>query len=193
MRTHGPQPGLARDQPPPPAADTSQEWGETPPRALSQDWPGTTHHHNQRTPATSGGEPHPLPLARIGERQATTTSSGPQPGVAGNRTQAPQPGLPRDHPPPRAAHGSQDWRGTAPRALSQDWRANTHHQNQGTPAGSGGEPHPRPSARIGEGPPTTTSSGSPPGVAGNCTEGLQPGLAGACTGPTHNTHPPHPH
>ena len=61
--------------------------------------PRETHHHNRQAPARSGGEPH------------TTTAGGPQPGVAGNRTRDPQPGVAR----------------------------NAHHHRQRNPARSGGE------------------------------------------------------
>ena len=58
------------------------------------------HHHNQWTPARSGGEPRPLPSARSGEGPATAPGGGPQPGVAGPRNQDPQPGVARGQPPP---------------------------------------------------------------------------------------------
>ena len=58
-----------------------------------------THHHNRQAPARGGGEPH------------TTTAGGPQPGVAGNHTKDPQPGVTR----------------------------NAQHHRQQNPARSGGE------------------------------------------------------
>ena len=114
----GPQSGLMRDHPPPQPADPSQEWWGTTPTALSQDWQGTVHQHDQWTQARSDRERHPRLSARFGEGPSTTTSSGRQPGVAGNRTQGPQPGLVRDHLPPKPADATQEWRGTAPTALS---------------------------------------------------------------------------
>ena len=154
-RPQGPQPGSARDHPPPSVANPSRERRGTATRALSHDWRRTTH--NQRTPARSGWEPQPGPSARIGEGP-TTTTSGPQPGMARNRTHGPQPGLARVDSPPQPADPSQDWRETATMARSQDLRGTSHHHNQRTPARSGREPHQGPSARIAEGPPTTTSS-----------------------------------
>ena len=176
-RTEGPQPGVARNHQPPQPAGPSHQWRGTAPKALSQDWRGTTHHHNQRTTGRSRGEPQPAPSAGSGERPPTTTNSGPQPGVAGSRTQDPQPAIARDHPPPQPADPSPERRGTVPGALSQDWRGTTHHYQQRTPARSGGEPHPKPSARRSEGPPSTTTSGLLPGVAGNRTQSPKPGLA----------------
>ena len=64
-----------------------------------------------------------------------------------------------------------------PGAHSQEWRAGPHHHNRRTPARSGGEPRPRPSARSGEGP-TTALGGKPqPGVAGPRNQTPQPGVA----------------
>ena len=107
--------------------------------------------------------------------------------MAGNCTQAPQARFARDQPPPPAAETSKESRGTAPRALSQERRPTTHNQRQQTPARSRGELHPRPSATIGKGPPTTTTSGSQLGMVGNWTQGLQPGLAEAHPQHTHAT------
>ena len=162
---------------PTPAADTSQQWRGADPRTLSQGWRGTTHHHEQQTPARNGGnlhrvpsariregppknhhlqtqarnggELHPGPSARRREESATTISSGAQPGMAGNCTQGPQPGLARDHPQTPAAVPSQEF---------------------------GGELFPEPSARLRPGPPTTTSSRRKPGIAGDCTRHAKPGL-----------------
>ena len=97
--TQGPWPGLARDHPPQAAANPCQEWRGTAPRALSQEWRGTTHKNRRQTPARSGGELHQRPPARIGEGLPNTTSSRPQPGMAG----------------------------TAPKAFSQDWRGLAHN------------------------------------------------------------------
>ena len=92
----------------------------TAPGALDQEWRGITHYQQQRTPAGSGGEPHPGPSASSNEGPPTTTTSGPQPGEAGNRTQAPKPGVPRGHPPPPPPPDpSQEWRGTPPRHAPQ--------------------------------------------------------------------------
>ena len=65
-------------------------------------------------------ETHPGPSARSGEVPPTTTTSGQQPGVAGNRTKAPQPGEPKGHTQPPPADPSQEWRGNAPRTRSQE-------------------------------------------------------------------------
>ena len=46
--------------------------------ALSQDWRGTTHHHQQQTPARSGGELHPGPSSRIGEGVHCPSEHTPQ-------------------------------------------------------------------------------------------------------------------
>ena len=110
-----------------------------------------------------------------------------------------------------------EWRGAAPRTLSQEWRGTTHHHKQRAPARCGGEPHPRRSARGGEGPPTTPSGGPQPGVAAHCNQNPQPGMArnqpppqtadpskewrGTAPrthsqkwrGTNHNAHQPHPH
>ena len=200
----GPQPGLVGDHPQP--ADPSQEWRGNATTALSQDWRGTNHHHNQWTPTRSGREQDPRPSARIGEGAPISTTSGPPPRLAGNRPQVPQPGLARDHPPPPVADPSQKLRGTATRALSHDWRDHqqpadpsqewvvaaaralckdwrgTQHHNQRTPARSGVEPHPRPSARTGESPPTTTTSGPQPVLAGNRHASSGPVALGAPVG-----------
>ena len=60
---------------------------------------GNGHHRSRQNPARSGGEPHPGPSARNGEGPPTTNTSGPP---------------------------SQEWRGTAPGALTQEWRGNAH-------------------------------------------------------------------
>ena len=67
------------------------------------------------------------------------TPADPEPGVAGDRTRGPQPGVARERPP--KTHSRK--RGTTPRKpadLSQEWRRPTPHQHQRTPARSGGEP-----------------------------------------------------
>ena len=55
-RSRDPQPGLARDHPPTPAANWGRGSRVTAPRTLSQDWRGATHHPQQRTPARNGRE-----------------------------------------------------------------------------------------------------------------------------------------
>ena len=59
-RTLGPQPGVARERPP---RTHGQKRGTTPrkPADLSQEWRRPTPHQHRRTPARSGGEPHPRP------------------------------------------------------------------------------------------------------------------------------------
>ena len=89
--THGPPPGVASNQPLPPAVDPSQEWRGTAAKTLSQVWWGTSHHHTWQTPARSGGELHPRPSPRSGEGPPTThtnhthtnTSRKPEPREAG--------------------------------------------------------------------------------------------------------------
>ena len=108
--SRGPRPELARDHPPQLAGDPTQEWRGTAPRSLSQDWRGTTHQQQQQTAAKNGNELHPGPSA----------------------------GIVDEHPPPSAADSSQEWRGTAARALSQIWRGTIHHHQQRTPARDGG-------------------------------------------------------
>ena len=181
----GPQPALARDHPPPPAAEPSQEWGatataalsqewqgtshQTPganlsqewrattPRTLSQDWRLTTHLHQQQIPARNGRELHQGPSARICEGPPSNARSKPQPGLAGNWIQDPHPEMARDHPPPPAASSSQELRGIAPRMLRQYWPGPTRRWQQQSQAGNGRELHLGPSARIGERPPTTST------------------------------------
>ena len=139
-RTRGPQPGVAREHPLPPTADQSQEWRGTAPRTLSQEWRGASNHHQRRTPARSGGQPHlatPHKPADLSQEWQTTT------------------------PPAPPADPSQEWRGTAPWTLSQERRGTIHHHRQRAPAGSGGDAHTSTSARSGEGPPPP-SPASPP-------------------------------
>ena len=95
-----------------------------------------------------------------------TTISGPQPGVAGNGDQDPQPGVTRDHPPPQLAEPSQEWQGAAPMALHQGPQ----------PGVSGNHTHgPHPGAARDH--PLSTKTGPKPGLAGNRTQGPQPGVA----------------
>ena len=100
--TPGPQPGLAGDDQPPPA----------------------------QTPAKNGGELQPRPSTRNREGPHAKTNSRLQPGMAGHCTQDPQPGVARDRPPTPTADPSQEWRGTAPRALSQDGQRPTHYTHR---------------------------------------------------------------
>ena len=154
----GPPPGLERDHRPPPHAGPSQEWRGTAPRSLRHDRRGTTHQHQQQTPARNGRKLRPGRSAGIGGGHPRATNSGVQPRMAGSCAQAPQPGLVRDHPTPQTTGPSQEWRGTAARALSQEWRRSTHQLQQQTAAKNGRELQPEPSARIEEEPPTTTSN-----------------------------------
>ena len=89
---------MAREHPPPATADPGQEWQGAAPRTQTRELLGTTHHHNQRAPARSGGESHPSRTGRSSEGPPTATTARPQPGVAGNRTQNSQPGVMRDQP-----------------------------------------------------------------------------------------------
>ena len=138
--------------------------------------PPRTHNAHTNTRRTTNthntGNPPPHPA-----ETATTAAGRPQPGVAGNCTQDPQPGMERGHPPLTPAD---------------------------PPARSGGGPHPGPSARSGEGTPTqdpqpeardhapqtsgpqpavakahppTSTRGPQPGVAGSHTQDPQPGVA----------------
>ena len=135
--THGPTPATA----PAPLADPSQKCGE-----------GLARHqqpHQQRTPAGIRREMRPGPSARIGEEAPTTTTNRPQPAMAGNCAQGPEPGMARDRPP----------------------------RQQQTRARNGGELHRGPSARIGEGPPTNISGRPQLGMAGSCPQDPQQGLA----------------
>ena len=129
---------------------THQGHGEGQPGAHSQEWRASPHHHNRRTPARSSGEPRPRPSARSGEGPPTTAGGEPKPGVAGHRNHNPQLGVARDQPPPQRADPSQEWRGTAPRNVRQEWRGthNTHqphphkHQPQ-APTEKGGDKQPQ--------------------------------------------------
>ena len=123
----------------------------------------------------NGGELCPGPSAPIADGRSTTTTNRPQPGMAENCAQGPQPGLARDHPSPSAADPSQELRGTAPRALKQDWRGTTNQHQQQSRAENGRELHPGPFARIGEGPPPTTSKRPQPGRGRNGAHCPQPG------------------
>ena len=153
--TH-PKPTLAAT--PPQQAGFSQEWPGTAPRALSQDWRGTTHHnHHHQTQARNGRKPQPGPSARSGEepappsaRQHTDTHATPHEQTrltpqthtthlkrTWAATAAPQAGP------------SQEWRRSAPGALSQDWRGTTDHQHHHrTPARNGEEKKLRPSPTV---------------------------------------------
>ena len=79
----------------------------TPPQPAgpSQEWRGAAHHHCRRTPARSGGEPHPGPSARSGE----------------------------ERPPPPAAKPGQEWRGDAHGNLRQEWRGTNYTTHQPQP------------------------------------------------------------
>ena len=112
----------------------------------------------------------------------------PLPGSWANCTQGPQPGLASAHSPPPTAEPSLERRGNAPRALNQDWRGTKCHHQQQTPPTNGRELPPGPSGRIGEGPPTSTSSRPELGMAGNCTHASPTRKTAHATG-RHKTHP----
>ena len=123
----GPSPRSGEEHPPSPAAKPSQEWRENARRNLCHEWRGTAHnkpqpgkqtahtpHMLQHTRRTQPGPHHchkhtTHTLARAAPQtratQSTTAASGPQPGLAG----------------------------TAPRTLSQEWQGATHHQHQRAP------------------------------------------------------------
>ena len=119
---------------------THQGEGEGHPGPHSQEWRGGPHHHTRRTPARSGGEPHPRPSARSGKGPTSTPGGEPQPGVAGPRNQTPQPGVARDQPPP---HNGGPQPGVA------------GHSTQVPQPGVAGDPHHKPTTH------TQTSAASP--------------------------------
>ena len=160
--TQGPQPELARDHPPTPARSSSPPTHHTYTQPLTHQGHTRHTHTNTSTKATTQG--------------TTNTPTFMPHTTSTHRAQQPIP-YQQKHPPPPAAEPSQEWQGTAPRALSQDWRGTDHHHQQGTPARNGGEPHLGPSARTGEGLPNNNSSGHQPQMADNCTQDPQPGLA----------------
>ena len=160
----GPPPGLARDHPPTLAADPSQERRGTTPKTLRQEWRGTNQRHQQETPARNGGELCPGPSARAGEGPPADTQ----------HTHAPK------HPPTHTTPKSTPT--PTPRTHTASENTHTPHTTQyantpPTPAREDAKQHPRPSARIGKGPPTNPSSRPQPGMAGNCTQNPPPGLA----------------
>ena len=167
----------------------------------SRHTPPDTRQHTRKT--------HPHPHHRHKHTRHTAARAAPQTHATGETPHQ----TPRKLPPPQPADPSPEWRGTAPRTLSQEWRGATHHQNQrapsqewsGTASGAlsqewrgnthseptaeskGPRPTKRPtSARSGEGPPPTNTGGPQPGVAGSHTQDPDPqrGVAG--------DHPPPP-
>ena len=192
-KTHHPHPHKHQQQAPAQRGGAKQPKTTDPPHAHTQPHKRTrkTHEHhtthtttNTDTRNTQHTRRHGHPAhARCHKHTqhrtppTTTAAGGPQPELAGNCNQYPQPGVGRDHTPRPSADPSQEWRGTAPGALSQEWRGITHKQRHRTPARSCREPHPGPTARSGEGPPTTTTSGPQPGISGNHTQAPQPGVA----------------
>ena len=87
----------------------------TPPDATHTNTKGyTAHTHTQRP-------------RRRAPRALTTTTSGRQPGVAGNHAHGPRPGVARDRPRHPAADPSQEWRGPATNPHGQE------RQGSGTP------------------------------------------------------------
>ena len=139
-RTQEPLPGVARDHPqhtpatpkPTPAASPSQ--GNKPPHAThapthAEDTPTPTpppQTHNAHTSRRRATNTHNTANPPTNPAEMATTGRLQQ-GVAGNRTQDPQPGMARGHRPATPA---------------------------GPPARNGGGPHPGPSSRSGEGTPT---------------------------------------
>ena len=222
-RTRGPQPGVAtnthhhRQQKAARSggethAGTSAKSGEGPPTHQPHPHP---HLHQQQAPAreTNRHTPphtrehtrktHPHPHHRHKHTTHTPARAAPQTHATRETTHQ----TPRKRPPPQPADPSQEWRGTAPRTLSQGWRAATHHQHQralsqewrGTAPGAPsqewrGNAYPEPTAgsegrrpanrrtlaRSGEGAPPTNTRGPRPGVAGSHTQdpAPKPGLAG---------------
>ena len=136
---------MAKDQQSKSAADPSQEWQGPAPATHTR--PTRTHtaqhintHATHRKHTRSTTHPHtpattpppqadpsqqwrgtaPGPSTRIGGRSPTTDGK-PQPGMAGNRTKGPQPGMARYQPPERAAYPSQEW------GKCRDAHRHTHH------------------------------------------------------------------
>ena len=147
------------------------------------------HHRSQRTPARSGGAPHPGPSARSGEGPPTTNTSGPPARSGGGPHPGPSAGSGEGTPtqnPQLAARTTP----CKPADLSQEWRRPDPHQHQRTPARGGGKPHPRPSCRSGGGPPAATGGEPHPGEAGTRTQATRPGMARSR--PPTTTAPPHP-
>ena len=95
----------------------------------------------------------------------------------------------RDHPPPQRAGPSQEWRGTAPKALSQEWRGTTHNHNQRTQPGvAGNHTHYRQPGVARDHPPPPPADPSEEWRGTAPRQAPQPGLAR-----DDNTQPPHPH
>ena len=139
---------------------------------------GNSHHHSQRTPARRGRNHAQDPQSGEARGYPPPTPTGPQPGVAGDRTRGPQPGEAREHPPRTISRK----RGTTPSKPvdhSQEWRRPSPPEHQRTQARSGWEPHPRPgpTAREGWGPPAATGGEPQPGVVGTRTQATRPGKA----------------
>ena len=179
---------------------------QEPPQGEARDRPqqapaGETNYHKPHTRQhTRKTHPHPHHC----HKHTTHTPARAAPQTYAIRETPQQ--TPRKRPPPQQVEPSSEWRGTAPRTLSQEWRGATHHQHQGVPSQgwrgtapgahsqeSRGNAHPEPtagganrrtSARSGEGPPPTITRGPQPGVAGSHTQDPQPGVAG--------DHPPPP-
>ena len=84
--------------------------------------PHSTHTHSSAKEIGTPG-----PTSRRGEQAPTTTTSGPQRGLAGNHADGPRPGVARDQPRHRAANPSQEWRSPATKPLSQEWQGTNHH------------------------------------------------------------------
>ena len=75
----------------------------------------------------------PRPRRRA-PRAPTTTTSGPQPGVAGNHAHGPRPGVATDQPRHPAADPSQGWRGPTTKPHSQEWQGANHHRTAADPS-----------------------------------------------------------
>ena len=180
-RTHGPRPGVARDHPPPPAADPSQEWPGTATKKSEQEWRGTSHHHKRRTPARGGGEPHLGPSARSGKGPTTAhtnhthtnTSRKPQPRETGAGNKRPPKYHAHTHKQ-TSARGRHTHTAPPPTQIPQ-----THKTHKSTTTTRNCPRHKHTQYRT---PPTpkkqpTAASGPQPGVAGSCNQDPQPGVA----------------
>ena len=173
---------------------------------------GNGHLRSQRTPARSGGEPHPGPSTRSGEGPTTTNTSGPHarsdvgphPGPQARsgegtptqdpqpeardhapQTSGPQPGVAKAQPPPIPEDPSQEWRGATPKTLSQEWRgASRRHRRRPSPR-SGGDTHTSNSARSGERLPPHHHHPTPPRRDGKPTTTTHTAKRGGGTKGTH--------
>ena len=190
------------------AADPSEDWRGTAPRSHSQEWRVTniTHQphpqeHQPQSPTKGGGDnkldhrhtthtqprtpahaedtptPHHTPHHRRGHHKHATHNTARQPRAATHTTYTHNKGHP--HPrntPPQPSGPSQEWRGAA------------HHHRRRTSARSGGETHPVPSARSGEGHPPPPAAKPRQEWRGNTHRNLRQ----VWRGTNHSTHQAHP-